>query len=380
MRRLWAVLATVALFGAGCAGDDDDGAATATEGREQGAAGERVTVEVDGEAPDFAMAARAYFPDTATLHPGDTVAFHANDTGEPHTVTFGTVGDAAVEGFELPPLLDDRWRRANPLAANPCFVAHVPPSGEACPRVGETPVFDGTHAVYSSGYLPGGESFEVRLADDLAPGAYDYFCLLHGGAMTGRITVVPAGQEAQTAEEVQQAGEKKLDELVAELRPKAKLVARAPAAEPVAGAPPSRRADEDEDEPARVVEFGPRRVSVPVGATVTWTVYGPHTVSFNAPEDARGVMVEAPDGTWHVNGKAIAPAASPGVPPRRRPAVGAEAVLVDGGRFDGSGFKSSGLILAFGAPVRYEVTFTKPGTYKVQCLVHPEMDGRVKVT
>lgn len=415
MSRFCAVLAVVALFAAGCGGDDDEGATTATTGGGQAGA-QSVTVEVDGKVGDLPMGAIAYFPEAVTLHPGDTVRFHSNHTGEPHTVTFGTVVDESMKAFNqlpdeiknadeppdpskltdeqkaqvaevgaldeaLPTLLPEGAGDANQLSANPCYAATAPADTEkACPTA-QQPAFDGRLAVYNSGFLPKGEVFEVELADDLAPGTYNYFCLLHREGMTGTITVVPEGQKAQTAEEVQQAAEKGLEETAAQLRPQFEQLEETPADTPIAGQPPAE--GEEEKGSGFLAPLSPEKMSVPVGTSVTWSVFGPHTVSFNAPEDARGIMVRALDGTWHANQKATAPAGGPGAPPppEGEPAPDAKPILVDGGTFDGSGFKSSGLILSFGPPgYQYKVTFTKAGTYKVHCLIHPDMEGTVKVT
>lgn len=410
-------MAVVALFGAACGDDDDDTTTTATTeaGGEGGA--EEVTVEVDGKADDFEMGTLAYFPDAVTVHPGTTVSFHSNDTGEPHTVTFGTVVDKGIEAGKrlpepegegppdpskltpdqkaaladvealdeaLPTMLPEGPGDANQLSANPCFVAGDTPPGDTekpCPEMTEQPVFDGTHAVYSSGYMPGDETFEVELADDLAPGTYNFFCLLHRQGMTGSVTVVPEAQKAQTAEEVEQAGEKKLDELIAKLRPQAEEGANAPLERASAGAPPP---EGEEELPALLLAFGPKELAVPVGTAVTWSVAGPHSVSFNVPEDAVGVMTKAPDGTFHANEKALAPAGGPGAPPPEEsegpPDPKAKPVLIDGGRFDGEGFRSSGFIPSFGPPgYQYKLTFTKTGTFEVRCTIHPDMKGTVKV-
>jgi plastocyanin len=48
---------------------------------------------------------------------------------------------------------------------------------------------------------------------------------------------------------------------------------------------------------------------------------------------------------------------------------------VDAGRWDGSGFLSSG-VQPGGT---YTVTFTRPGTYPYACLIHPRMVGEVVV-
>jgi hypothetical protein len=53
---------------------------------------------------------------------------------------------------------------------------------------------------------------------------------------------------------------------------------------------------------------------------------------------------------------------------------------LDAGEWDGSGFVSTGLVQALDAPVFVSVTFTKPGTYNLACLIHPRMVGEVEVS
>jgi plastocyanin len=403
-RRLATALVVLAVLAAAC-GDDDTstvgGGDTETTGAE-GEKGRTVTVEVDGKSDEVDIGNIAYFPDAVTVHPGDTVEFHSNDTGEPHTVTFGTLVDeglgagkdlppdtpedqlpAAVKALDekLPPLLPEGPGDANQLSANPCFVAAGGelPADTACPKTPQ-PAFDGKHLLYNSGYLPDDATFEVQLAKDLAPGTYNFFCLLHRQGMTGAITVVPEGQKAQSADEVKAAGDKKLAGFVSQIKAQNEGLADTPPDQPIAGAPPE---EGEEGVPALLLTFNPEDVSVPAGSSVTWSVFGPHTVSVNPPEDAVGVMVRAPDGTFHANEKALAPTGGPGAPPPSggEPSPDAKPILIDGGRFDGSGFRSSGFIPSFGPPgYQYKLTFTKAGTYEVRCQVHPDMEGTVKVT
>jgi hypothetical protein len=58
-------------------------------------------------------------------------------------------------------------------------------------------------------------------------------------------------------------------------------------------------------------------------------------------------------------------------------------LVVDGGTWDGAGFRSSGFPICLGGdcpPARFSLTFTKPGTYRYACLLHPAMIGTVVVT
>src|SRR3954468_6518127 len=58
------------------------------------------TVQVDGTSDKFNAAFLQYFPKRVTVHPGDTVDFHENWTGEPHTVTMGTLVESGLKAAE----------------------------------------------------------------------------------------------------------------------------------------------------------------------------------------------------------------------------------------------------------------------------------------
>ncbi|MGH9178616.1 MAG: hypothetical protein ACRD0N_08695 [Acidimicrobiales bacterium] len=413
MRRVLIVLAVVAALGAAC-GDDDEESAGTTTAAEGGPAS--ITVEVDGTPDDFTMSALAYFPQAVTVHAGDTVRFHSNDTGEPHTVTLGGIVDAGLNAFnalpdeiknadgppseediaklpadqqkavqdalaldeKLPPLLPDGPGDANQLGANPCFQASGDPAtDEACEKVTQ-PAFDGTQSLYNSGYLPDDATFEVELADDIAPGTYNYFCLLHRQGMTGTITVVAETQDVPSSAQVADTAADELESRFAsKLRAQNQELAAKPADEPLAGAPPVEGVEE-----GALNVFAPAELSVKAGSAVTWTVAGPHTIAVDAPADAVGAMAKAPDGTWHANQKAFEPVGGAGAPPpsEEPPAENAPPVQIDGGAYGGSGFHSSGFIGSFGPPgYQYTLTFAKAGTYTVQCQIHPDMKQTVKV-
>jgi plastocyanin len=126
-------------------------------------------------------------------------------------------------------------------------------------------------------------------------------------------------------------------------------------------------------------------VQAKVGAPVTWTFIGNHTISFNVPayvpyydvkKDGTVVQSESiylPHGGW--------PGRTPPVEDQGGPSFTAPqpTVTIDAGKFDGSGgLKSSGVDWETGD--KYQVTFTKPGTYPMACLVHPGMIGKVVVS
>lgn len=345
-------------------------------------------VIVDGHTTENQSAFLAYFPNELTVRPGDAIAFPLWDSGEPHTVTFGTIVDAGLSAVaggadpetepnlaKLPVLLSEEPGDANQVAANPCFVDEGDPPAEACLDA-EQPPFDGTQSFYNSGWLGESSDFGVTLAEDIAPGTYSYMCLLHGLDMTGTITVVDEGTQVMSAEEVSQAAQAQIDEEASKILAAIDAASGNPPDEALAGVFTQDVLN------GFGVAFAPADISVPVGGSVTWTVFGPHTVSFNASQEAIGPRVEAPDGTVHVNPLALMPAGGPGQqPPTGEPDPNAPPALIDAGEWDGTGFLSSGAILSFPpALVQYRVTFTQPGTYPFNCLIHPDMDGTVTVT
>lgn len=370
------------------------------------AVGARATydVQIDGKASAFNFAALAYFPNEVKARPGDTIRFTSVDRGEPHTVTFGTMidelfaamakipkdappGPPPPEAQRIPQLLVGQSPNfdLNPAGGQPCFLASGdPPKNAPCPKDQQKqPEFTGTHSYFNSGYLPDRAVFAVRLADTAKPGIYSYLCLFHGPSMSGKLVVVDKADPVPTPEEVKAKGAEQLKKLVEAVKPGVdSFAAKATSTSAVAG-PAS-----PDVKNAFSTDFFPKVATVPVGGSVTWQIIVVHTISFNAPPDAIDFVVKAVDGTFHLNAKSFLPANSPEIPlpdPNAPPpppdAPPPPPLHVDGGRWDGKGFKSSGLLFSFDprAEVTYKLTFTQPGTYTYKCLVHIDMEGTVKV-
>ena len=402
-RRLLTILAIVALVAAGC-GDDDEDTATGTTDTSAQEDGGKVTVNVDADVDDPQSFYLGYFPGTVKVHPGDTVVYKANFTGEPHTITFGTFLNPAIEAFENatpeqlasdepPPAFEPLFKYAmlpegpgdaNQVSANPCFVAtgELPEdTTQACPNQQPAP-FTGKEVFYNSGFLPDQEEFELTLADDIAPGTYKGFCMLHFTEMISTIEVVAEGEEATTASEAEAQADRELEPLVAKVKEAHEKAGASDAAGTVLAGDPQEEEGESEasgppkpNTSAGLAEFTPKETSVASGGSVTWNINGPHSITFNAPEDARIIIGKGPDGRTHLVEKAAAPALFNVPPPPEGESEGPPPTA-DLGSFDGSGFANTGI--QFGGA--FKVTFTKPGTYRYICVVHPDMEGTVTVT
>ncbi|HEX6262430.1 MAG TPA: hypothetical protein VF097_06240 [Actinomycetota bacterium] len=319
---------------------------------------ERTTysVGVDGTADDFTGSFHKFFPRMLTVHPGDTIVFQRPENGEPHTVTLGTDaptseslpgGNFFSGGFGGPPLLK---------AAMPCFLTEGIPASEGCSSDQQERVpFDGKQSWYNSGGLLGDEEFTLQLAESIAPGSYPFVCLAHPIPMRGQIQVVGPGEPADDPADVIARADEEMQREAEAIRSRVE-------------APPS--VSEGEVDAAIfgglsasvwANMFFPEEVEIPVGGTVTWNVRHIHTIAFNAPESASPFYERADDGSVQENEE------------------GAEE-QGDFAGWDGTGFLNSGLLEGFQPPGQFSVTFDTPGTYSYQCLVHFDMEGRVKVS
>jgi plastocyanin len=378
-------------------------------GRSQGA--QSFTVSVDGKNPKADEAFIAYYPSTVRVHPGDTVVFHMLGNGEPHTVTLGSLTNSVVAAFDkltpkqqqsqppksllkldarLPQLLPQGPGDAVQSAANPCFLASgSPPAKAACPKKAQ-PEFTGKESYYNSGWLDSKAKFTVHLSTSISPGTYRFMCLLHREGMTGKIVVVPTSDAVASPSAQYAAGQKLLRATEAKLQPavaalrlgKAPIPVTIPAKSHVLAGSGSPSVE------AAVTEFGPSKIAIPVGGSVTWYLIGAHTITFNSDKSDDDIRTVATDGSVHLNGKAVAPAKSPGEPassggggPSGSSNAPPKFKVVASTRWNGVGFHSSGVFSNSDPPLieGYKITFTKAGKYKYICTIHDGMKGEVDV-
>ena len=397
--RLASMLAAGSLVVTGCTSGS-----TAPSSATPASAPTSYDVQLDNKAAAFNFQADAYYPNALKVHPGDTVRFKGLDRGVPHTVTFGTMVDAAVAALAKrpapapnapppppPPELAKLGRLIVPgqppvtrqAAAQQCYVASGEPPADAktpCTKDQQSQKdFDGTQTYFNSGWLVPDQTFSLKLSDSVKPGTYSFICLLHLDLMTGQLTVVDKGQAADTQQQVKANADKQLSDQVAKLKPGVDASSKTTADRAQAGVLA-------QDAPgAQATLFAPKEISIPVGGSVNWTIFGPHTISFNVPQDAVGALTKGADGTVSVNLKALGPTGGPGQPPPPAPGTPpgpppTAPIVIDAGSWDGKGFRNSGLVVSF-PPVLfgYKLTFTQPGAYPFRCVIHVDMEGTVKV-
>jgi plastocyanin len=365
------------------------------------------SVDVDGEFDNANVTINGYLPSDLVVRPGDTVEF-VFQPGEVHTVTFGTLVDAALaagpggpEGpsQEFEALPDALTEDGEPVATGlaPCYSDDPPDDGSACEQQ-EQPEFRGDLALYSSGVLQPGSTFTMEIAEDIAPGEYGYLCLVHGFPMAGTVTVVEPGEDVRTPEEVEARKDQTLQNLTDQMQNSVSTLedgnldsfyerndtftdgADATVIAGGFGGPRSYLIE--------IQQFGPAEVEIEVGQTVRWHFQnGGHTISFNPTPEATPYIVTGDDGLPTVNEQAVTahggatpiPPTAALLPEDTAPDALPPATVIDGGEWDGQGFFSSGIAPAF-LPVSYDITFTEPGTYDYQSLTHPGMTGTITVT
>ena len=401
MRKLSATAVALVLFTAACGGGGGEEEATPTT---EAGGPQELTVTVDGRSDAFNGEFAAFFPREVAAHPGDTVRFAMPEfSGVPHTVTFGKLVDTALAKVrELGPtasleaqekvqgeLTDVFPHEAsagppspNQSAGQPCFLdSGVPPNSltggaPACPKRAQ-PAFTGNESFYNLGLLLNeGDTVSVPLADSIRPGTYSYLCLIHRAGMSGTLTVADEGSPVPTQAEVEAKGRQEFDQIVKGLTPLAETARKASPAQANVGVlgDPSLGF-------TVIAEFAPAEVSVPVGGSVTWKMGSFHTLTFNARDGDLGVLTRDPDGSLRFSPK-LAPAgfSVPASLAEFPPPANARPVTLDLGSYDGSGFRSTGLIGSLPPRlVTMKVTFTKAGTFPLNCLFHPDMKGQVKV-
>lgn len=381
--RALAFAASLAVLVSGCGGDDD---------RRSAGGGRTVAVRVDAHTNRFNGSFLTYFPQRVTVRAGDAIEFRVDWTGEPHGVAFGTLAERALAAADGPgpespepaqvPLGELVWPGSlPPAAAQPCYLdAGAPPSDgtTACPTAAK-PAFSGRQAYHSSGFIPESSRYTLDIAKDAAPGEYHYFCPFHGPSMRGTVVVRAGGREPSQAA-IDEAARRQLAALVDAVLPNHDGVYK-PFKRARAGRFPFPALAGFAGGPAQVAvnEFVPFTIKAKQDEPVTWSVLGRHVISLRPPSNSGPpAVIRLENGRVQFVRESLQNVKSVD-PPRAAPS---ERVLLDGGRYDRDrGIHASGLLVAEQpGTLLYQIRFTRPGSYRYRCLVHPGMGGLVTVT
>ena len=408
MRKLAVFVALLAMVAAGCSKKSTTSSTSSTGASPtaQAQGPQAFGVTLDGKTDAFNGEFGTFFPNSLSVHAGDTINFSLpRYSGVPHTVTLGTLVDKAVARYQAlgpqapayqqendPAILNlpDVFPHtpgngppdANQSAGQPCYLAtgtpplSLPGSAPACAKTAQ-PDFDGTQSFYNSGVLnKDGDAFSVKLASSIKPGNYSVICLVHRGGMTAQITVVAPSQSVPTPAQVTANGTKQFNDVVARMTPLAQAAQVTATTTTVVNV-----GSFDTQSDNVIADFGPKSLSVPVGATVTFTFAAFHTLAFNAPDSAVGIVSKDPNGVVHLaqGGAPVGWTLPPAWGFFPQP-VTQTAASTNLGSYSGSAERNTGLIGSI-PPAIFSVTvkFTQKGTIPIRCLVHPEMKGEVKV-
>jgi len=265
----------------------------------------------------------AFTPKYVDVTVGDAVKFKEIDRLEPHTVTFGPMATLKK--------MSDNLITPVPQKNGPPIFAIDPKS--VAPTPGHTYAGMG---IANSGILPVGKTWSLTFT---APGTYHYICLIHGTGMTGVVTVHPAQTGSMW---MVQAGD-------------------------------GMAAANDKANTTTNDSFYPRHLTIKVGDTVQW-IGGFHTISFG------------PEATLQkLEANLFIPMPQQGGGPPKLVLNPKIASPSGGSSYNGTGFTNSGILPlqvppGSKAPPSYKLTFTTPGTFTYDCLLHPGMDGTITVT
>ena len=301
MKRIFVFATVMALLGAFLAPVTSFGATAVQAGR-----GSTYTVTVGYENAATGALIQSYFPEVVTIHVGDTVHW-VQGSHEIHTVTF--LAGAPAPDLIVPNASSPSGAEISPVAA----FSERPADGK----------WDGTYFV-NSGIMSLDKPFPTSwdLTFTVA-GTYDYFCIVHGQAMSGKVVVLPADQAVPSPAATVALAAKELTAA------KAGINDAFTAAEALAAKyPPTPNADgstnyhvmigySTADGKIDLMRFFPSSLNVRQGDMVYWfygpmegmggTSMAPHTITFYNGTPDQGLTIP---GTLFINPMLFAPSAA----------------------------------------------------------------------
>lgn len=305
-----------------------------------------------------------FFPSVTRIHVGDSVSWAINGF---HTVSF------LAKGQTPPPLIIPA--SGNPIsgkldASGASFWFNGQPNQvinpmTASPSGGKT--YKGSGFLNSGLPSPSGPPapFVVKFTK---AGTYAFNCLVHPG-MKGVVQVLPKSKKVPTAAQDRATANAQEATAIVQAHKLGKV--KPGAATVLAG--------NDGSGPVAWLRFFPGNLKVKAGTTVDFQIASKrevHTITFGpaaytaAIEKTFTTPQPNPAGppTLLVNPLAAYPSDPPPLPPYT-------------GTNHGNGFEGAG-VLSLGGPLpsSAKITFTKPGVYSFECVIHENMDGKITVT
>lgn len=308
----------------------------------------------------------------------------------PPAVSFGDVSkkidelsEAAFEGIRF--AFDEETENIAQNMGQPCYLRTGEPPDDkkqACPKENQSqPEFDGKYSFYNSGIIRyegnDGNTFRVKLADDIAPGTYTFYCAIHGPQQRSEIVVADEGDDVPSSGDVARDSRREMERVLKPLR-EIYRDARDNNQFRVQGEElkgPFAGLYSPEISHALINEFIPKQIRAKANEPITWKMLGSdHSISFGVPRYFP--IIEFQPNNFRINPALSEPAGgAPAIPEQEGEGV----LKVDGGTYSGSGFWSSGLLGA--EPyAEYTLRIAKAGTYNYACLIHPPMVGKITIT
>jgi plastocyanin len=309
----------------------------------------------------------AFFPATTKIHVGDSVSWSINGF---HTVSFLAAGQ--VPGPPFIPAAGNLVSGQLDGASTPFWFNGQPKQiinpETAFPSGGKT--YNGSGYLNSGTPNPGGPPapFVVKFTK---AGTFTFNCLIHPG-MKGVVKVLPKGAHVPTATKDHATALAEYVDAVAKGRSLGKV--KPPPATVLAG--------HDGTGPVAWLRFFPQNLKIKAGTTVLFKISSQrevHTITFGpaayttAIENTFTTPQPKPGGppTLVVNSLGVFPSDPLPLPPYT-------------GTNHGNGFEGTGVLAGGGGgpgpPSSMKITFTKPGVFNYECVIHEHMDGKITVT
>jgi plastocyanin len=305
------------------------------------------TITIDAGGGENGVSANDFFPDSVTIHFGDTIHF-VNPFAEIHTVSFVPAGHTAPD-FIIPGPSGPPQFLLNPEAVNPTSPA--------------SPASFDSSKYFNVGLLQKDQTADVIFK---SAGTFKAICLVHGSGMELTVNVVAATAPADSQSTVDARATAERNALLQKGEQLAQQTTLTSEALPDGSTNWHVTVGGMVDE-ADLSQFLPSAINIQVGDTVTWTnsTPTPHTVTFLGGSAEPQLFNPQPQSAGapllYLNPQAVIPAG--------------------GNVYNGTGYLNSGFI-GQGFPTQtFSVKFTQAGSFAYLCLLHGDegMKGTVNV-